>query len=290
MSGKAVIVITLVVFALFVLFLYSFSSKYNDDESLPYSSFENNNQEFKQNTDRVEYGNNGNGQNFANSSELEVDVVNNAANDKIDNNDANIANVELQIPTKLNLAVPFTSQAPLADWGEPYQEACEETAAYMAALYFADYSEAMIDAQKADKDIKSIIAFEEKKFGFYEDTTAEQTADLIEKYFNLPTRVLTNPTIDDIKTELASGRPVLVPTAGRLLNNPYFSGDGPLYHMLVIRGYDNDTYEFIVNDPGTKRGANYRYKMNVIMEAMGDWNDGDPAQGAKKIILINVER
>ena len=50
------------------------------------------------------------------------------------------------------------------------------------------------------------------------------------------------------------GVPVLLPAAGRLLRNPYFSGQGPLYHMLVVKGYTRDG-KIITDDPGTRLAA-----------------------------------
>ena len=57
----------------------------------------------------------------------------------------------------------------------------------------------------------------------------------------------------DITKELSEGRIVIVPTAGRLLKNPHFTASGPLYHMLVIKGFDDAKHTFITNDPGTRR-------------------------------------
>jgi hypothetical protein len=34
--------------------------------------------------------------------------------------------------------------------------------------------------------------------------------------------ILDNPSIDDIKSQLANGNLIIAPTAGRLLNNPFF--------------------------------------------------------------------
>ena len=75
-----------------------------------------------------------------------------------------------------------------------------------------------------------------------------------------------------------------MPAAGRELGNPNFTGEGPLYHMYVIRGYTADT--FITNDPGTRNGENYIYAIDVVMNSIGDWNNGDPTNGAKRIFYI----
>lgn len=192
---------------------------------------------------------------------------------------------ETNLPGELNLAVPFTSQAPKANWDLPYQEMCEEASVYMVAEYFAGTKAGKIDAEKADSALLQAIAFEEELLGTYLDTTAEETVKFIESFYGLEAQVIKNPTVEEIKAEVAAGRPVIVPAAGRQLGNPNFTGEGPLYHMLVIKGYTAGT--FITNDPGTRNGENYVYDIATIMEAMGDWNDGSPATGAKVVIFVS---
>lgn len=189
------------------------------------------------------------------------------------------------IPSQINLAVPFTSQAPHSNWSLPYQEACEEASSYMVSEYYKGTASGAINKDTADTAILEAVAFEEDFFGSYLDTTVAETRDFIDMFYGLNARVVENPTVEQIKAEIASGRPVIVPAAGRELNNPNFSGVGPLYHMFVIKGYTTDT--FITNDPGTRNGENYIYKIDVIMSAMGDWNQGDPANGAKRVIFIS---
>ena len=189
------------------------------------------------------------------------------------------------LPGAYNLAVPFTPQAPHANWDLPYQEACEEASALMVAWYFEGRPAELVDPDEADEALLWLVEFQLDMFGDYLDTTAEQTRQMLDGYFNLQARVVDDPTVEQIKEEIAAGRPVILPAAGRQLGNPYFSGEGPLYHMLVIKGYTEN--QFIVNDPGTKRGQNYAYDIDVIMNAMGDWNDGDPANGEKRVIFVS---
>lgn len=189
------------------------------------------------------------------------------------------------LPFQFNLAVPFTSQAPHSNWDLPYQEACEEASSYMVAEYFAGAPSGKIDPDVADEAILSVVAFQEDLYGFYLDTTAAETVQFIDSYFNLEAEVIDNPTVNQIKAEIAAGRPVIVPAAGRELGNPNFTGLGPLYHMFVIKGYTED--KFITNDPGTRNGESFVYDIDVIMDAMGDWNNGDPANGAKRVIFVH---
>ncbi len=189
------------------------------------------------------------------------------------------------LPASKNLAVPFTSQAPHGNWDEPYQEACEEASVYMVHAYFSGMDEGQIPASTADEALLQIVAFEMELFGFYQDTTVEKTGVFAELLYGHTYQVLTDPTVEDIQRKLVQGHPVIVPAAGRLLGNPYFTAPGPLYHMLVIRGYTQDG-QFIVNDPGTYRGEAYLYDFDTIMNAMHDWNEGGEITEGRKVVLV----
>ena len=70
-----------------------------------------------------------------------------------------------------------------------------------------------------------------------------------------------------------------------MLGNPYYKQPGPIYHALVLKGYTKDG-KFITNDPGTKRGADYLYDPQVILNAMHEWNSGDVEHGRKMAIVV----
>jgi len=111
-----------------------------------------------------------------------------------------------------------------------------------------------------EQELNAIKNWEITEFGDYLDTDAEQTARILTDFFHIKNvAVKKNPTVLDIKNILSKGGIVIAPTAGKMLKNPNFSGDGPLYHMLVIRGYNDKTSEFITNDPGTRKGEKYPY-------------------------------
>lgn len=69
-----------------------------------------------------------------------------------------------------------------------------------------------------------------------------------------------------------------------MLGNPYFTPPGPIYHMLVIKGYN--LTEFITNDPGTRRGADYVYSYQTLMKAIHDWNNGNVESGKSATISV----
>lgn len=190
-----------------------------------------------------------------------------------------------ELPAEINLAVPFTPQAPHANWSPPYKELCEEASVLMAMSYIN--KQKIPTPEFANAELLKIRDFEVKRFGYYEDTTIEETAVIIREYYKYNrVKVLANPTVENIKQAVAGGQLVIVPAAGRLLGNPYFTPPGPLYHMIVIKGYTKDG-RFIVNDPGTRRGADYIYSANTIMNALHDWRtDGKIELGRKAVIIV----
>jgi hypothetical protein len=178
------------------------------------------------------------------------------------------ANLDLDLPAEKNLAVPFTSQAPHANWDQDHKEFCEEASVLMAGRYFQRRGIASPD--DAEKALQQIKQWEIENLGYYYDTTAAETASIIEGMYELEVQLIDNPTVDHIKLALANGKLVLAPFAGRELGNPNYTAPGPIYHMMVIRGY-TDTGKFITNDPGTRKGQEYVYDQGTIMKAMRDW-------------------
>ncbi len=187
------------------------------------------------------------------------------------------------IPSSFNLAVPFTSQAPFSNWDAVHEETCEEAAIYMVASFYEGVT-GKVDPTVAEAELQRLVAIENATFGYYKDTTADETARLAKLAYGYSrVDLLDDPTADQIKAFVASGHPVIVPTAGRMLHNPNFTGDGPPYHMVVIRGYA-DT-QFVTNDPGTRRGEAYVYSIDTVMAAAHDWNGGDVENG-KKVMIV----
>lgn len=194
-----------------------------------------------------------------------------------------VTETQSELPAEVNLKIPFTSQAPHKNWDHPYQEFCEEASMLMAASYIK--GQVIANPDDADAKMLAIKEFEDRKFGFYKDTNAEETAVILREYFGLEkVETVADPTIANIKEALADGRAVIVPLAGRQIGNPNYKQPGPLYHMLVIKGYTKSG-NFITNDPGTRKGADYVYKMDVLMKAIHDWNGGAVETG-KKVMLI----
>jgi len=168
-------------------------------------------------------------------------------------------------PASLLIKVPFAPQSPFAVWDKLHEEACEEMSLIMVHHFLAGTSLSMIDAET---EVQSMVAWERAR-NYADDVTAAQLGAIAESLYGYHARVLTDVTADSLRHELALGNPIIIPAAGRDLHNPFFSGAGPFYHMLVVIGYSGGG--FITNDPGTKQGARYWYSSDVLMFALHDW-------------------
>jgi len=198
-----------------------------------------------------------------------------------------VKNEENELPAEFNLAVPFTSQAPFANWDAVHEDACEEASIIMLDAFYRGRT---LTTQSADDEIYAIVDWETNMLGHWEDTTAEETAQILrERYGYVNVRLVENPTIEMIKREVAQGRPVILPAAGQLLGNRYFRQPGPVYHMLVIRGWTKDGM-IITNDPGTKRGEGFLYKPEVLLNAIHDWTGSDATMTQGRQVMIVAEK
>ncbi len=195
-----------------------------------------------------------------------------------DNNNALLKNFLLK--------VPFASQAPLGVWDEYHEEACEEASLVMLKYYLDGKTK--ISKEQMENEIQKMIKFQIRNYGDYKDSNMEDVIQLAQEFYGLDNlKVVYNFTKNDLKKWLAQEKPIIVPTAGRLLKNPYFTPPGPLYHNLVLVGYNNDDI-IITNDPGTKRGENYKYNLDILYNAMHDFpgNKKDIEKGQKAMIVV----
>jgi len=188
----------------------------------------------------------------------------------------------------IKLDVPFTPQAPFGEWSDLRQQnACEEAAVIMAMYWVRGQS---LSPQEAKDKIIAISDWEQQRYGIYQDTSARDTAERIFKeYFEYQkVNVVNNITLQDIINELTKNNLVIAPANGQTLNNPFFNSPGPERHMIVITGYDYRAKEFITNDPGTKRGQDYRYDQDVLFNAIRDYETGyhQPIAGIKKNMIV----
>jgi hypothetical protein len=191
---------------------------------------------------------------------------------------------DFQSSDGMNLAVPFTIQSPDQKWEDPYDEGCEEASILMVYSFLKNKE---ISVDSALKDIGAMIDWQEENFKGHFDLSVNYTAQMAREFLDITAEVVFLNSIDDIKKIVKTGYPVILPTAGKKLGNPNFRGAGPLYHMLVVKGFTADGL-IITNDPGTRKGENYVYDANVLWNAIGDWDEQleNPNQERKVGIVI----
>ncbi len=196
---------------------------------------------------------------------------------------------------KILQEVPFVVQAPFGNWKDPdFQNGCEEASIVMAMSWVK--KEKNISPTEAQKRILAIIAFENKTFGYSTDTNISDIEKIFQQYFKYSKiKASENVVLEDVKKEIQKGNVVIVPAFGRALKNPNFTQPGPIVHMLLIIGYDPTTKEFITNDPGTRKGANYRYDESTLFDAIWVYSSGKkipplPIAGKMSKAMLSVSK
>ncbi|MBT4447426.1 MAG: hypothetical protein HOD06_01655 [Candidatus Komeilibacteria bacterium] len=182
----------------------------------------------------------------------------------------------------VNLDVPFTSQAPTVNWDPPYQDACEEASFLMVDYYYKNKQ--LPNEEDIEVLLSSMVIWQETNWGGHFDLPVAKLAEYINIFYDYRAEVISNVTINQLEDFLDQGLPIIVPANGHILNNPFFNGVGPEYHMLVIKGYvDNN---FITNDPGTSRGADFVYTYENMMESIFDWDTKKSSSTGPRNVLV----
>ncbi len=191
--------------------------------------------------------------------------------------------IKKALPPSVTLGVPFYMQAPDNKRVLPWTEACSEANLVLAAYYIQNK---VLTKDQFKKDILAMTKVQDKFFDTYIEIPMVELKKLYDRFYPKigTSKIIENPTIEQIKEELSQGNIVIVPTAGKELNNPYYLEYAPRFHTVLIRWYD-DKY-FYANDVGISRGENFPYLQEVIMEANHDLVDGDISQWAKRILVI----
>lgn len=200
-----------------------------------------------------------------------------------------VANFALRriLPASKEISVPFTSQAPEGQWQEPWQNACEEASIVMVQNFYKDEG---LTVEKARQQILDVFKLKKLTAPASKDESLERVAEIINSG-NLiwQARVVTDPSLAEIKAELAANHPIIAPVYAPLLLNPSYTSPGPNYHVIVITGYDDASSEFITNDPGISQGKEYRYPYEVLLEALHDYlANKDYTAGAKRLLFTEL--
>jgi Peptidase_C39 like family len=173
----------------------------------------------------------------------------------------------------VSLTVPYIKEVPAGTSGGPWKNGCEEASMAMLEQFYTGKKVMNLDAGKAFM----IMLFnkEDALYGSNVNSDTDQVKYLVENYSDYNAKIVNNPTIAQIKSEIDAGRPVITPHYGFALHNPNipFLRTGTSYHMEVIIGYDDAAQQFIVNDSGdTVDGQGYRYNYDVFMNSIHDYS------------------
>jgi len=180
------------------------------------------------------------------------------------------------------LDVPFAAQSPYGIWDALHEEACEEMSLIMVR-HFIDGTP--LDEEIAEREVQQMVAWETAN-GYGVDVTTAELGAIARAMFGYHYLVLNDVTADMLRDQVAAGTPVIIPVAGRALGNPFFNGEAPFYHMLVVTGYNEKG--FITNEPGSIKGKEYVYTEEVLMNALHDWTGvkEEIATGPKNALII----
>lgn len=195
---------------------------------------------------------------------------------------------------KVNLPVPYIPEAPDGLMVKPWNNSCEEAStAMLDEFYFGNYNKT-ITKTKAKQSILYYVNIENKIFGYNANTNATEMTRLINEYSKyFEAKVKTNPTLEEIKDELRAERPVIALLYGKDLENPRinFVINGSYYHTFVIKGFDENTKEFIVNDNGDfQKGLDLRYSYDTILGALRDYSHKTGKTVKPATVLFSSQR
>jgi hypothetical protein len=197
------------------------------------------------------------------------------------------ANGQMTRPQSVMLNVPNASQVPTGQWNDPRQkDGCEETSIIMAMAWVRGGTS--LPAEEVERDIINMSEYERTIFGFFEDTSAEDTARMLKDFYQYQNvTVKTGITSEDIKNELAANRVVLIPLNTRLTGMPMYYGAAPR-HTVIAVGYDDTADQIIIQDPLYRTGQKIWIPSVNLNKALSNYRSGVHLTGNTGTALISV--
>jgi hypothetical protein len=189
------------------------------------------------------------------------------------------------LPDSVLLQVPFTTQAPLNNWGQ-HQESCEAANLTMLYLYWAHDPSVVIDPHAADNWIGTIDAWKPAA-----DLNDAQVGELAHEHWGFGYRIVPNdPKV--IAQQLAAGRPLLAEVRTHGLGNAHYPGYSSHYeqtgwsvpHFVTIIGYDSTGVW--LNDPGISWGRGYHITYAQLSHAIDDLDQHHPNLAQGQVLLL----
>jgi Peptidase_C39 like family len=189
------------------------------------------------------------------------------------------------LPQSVFIKVPYTSQAPRADW-PTHEDYCEPAALLMYADFLHGDKRQVIPADEADREMTTIIRWERLTFASpHPDLTLEQMGQTAEHFHGFG-HFVQPADLGAVKQQLAAGHPVIIPVmthgapGGQPLSPHY--GRQNVYHVILITGYDGD--RVYTNDAGFMQGQNQSYAWSTLESAM-DAQQAKMHQGRVMLVL-----
>ena len=97
----------------------------------------------------------------------------------------------------INLDVPFTAQAPTANWEQPFQDACEEASILMVDYYYNNRQ--FPSKEEVTKILLDLVQWQEDNWSGHFNLPIEEVALLAKTTFGYETEVIENLTVEKIK-------------------------------------------------------------------------------------------
>jgi hypothetical protein len=186
---------------------------------------------------------------------------------------------EVVIPETKIIPVPYTVQAPYAKWSI-HEESCEEAAVLMYHYFLLGSAITDIDPTTADAELTKLRNWQLNNWGPEKDLDLSTLGQLSKQYYGYQSKIKT-ASKEEIKKEIASGSPLMVPVMTHSLQNPHY-GRNNTYHILLINGYDQTGV--FANDAGVKEGKNWHYSWEILFGAI-DAQTPKMGQGREMLIL-----
>ena len=187
---------------------------------------------------------------------------------------------KLVINEASQLNLPYTTQAPFANWNI-HEESCEEAALLMVHYYLIGSQIEIIPPAAANQELIDMVSWQKTNYSQEKDLNMSEMGKLATDYYGYKSQVTEDITADNIKQAISEGKPVMVPIITHALGNPYY-GPNPTYHILVIKGY-NPT-GVITNDAGVKEVKDYFYSWDTLWRAI-DAQTAQMNQGRDMLVV-----
>lgn len=128
---------------------------------------------------------------------------------------------ETILPPSVYIYTPYYSQAPENNRKLPWSMLCSEANLVLAAYAVQDKA---LNKQQFKEEMLAMIPIQEKAFGTYFSIPMHDLKGLYDTMYPTVgnTWILENPSLKDMKSELAKGNLIIAPTAGKLLHNRFF--------------------------------------------------------------------